>query len=152
MKKLILLTLAISLVSGTIVVAQEHWTDGPVWGCGSYRTKPGQFNNYMKWLRSNYLATNTEAKTQGLILDSKVLLRVPSSPDDWDILICTLHENHAKALDYNAEDEEAWDAIQSAHWKTDVDEEIREMAAKRFEMRTFLGYRFQQEVTLKPMD
>lgn len=152
MKKIILLTLAFALMAGSAVVAQENWTEGPVWGCASYRTKPGQFNNYMKWLRSNYLVTNTQAKEQGLIVDSKVLIRSPSSPADWDVLICTLHENYGKAMDYDAEDEAAWDAIQAAHWGTDVDEEMREMASKRFEMREFLGYRLQREVTLKPME
>ena len=104
MKRALLMVVALSLMSGTVVVAQEHWTEGPVWGCGSYRTKPGQFNNYMKWLRSNYLVTSDTAKEQGLILDSKVLLREPSSPEDWNVLICTLHESFGKAQDYNAED------------------------------------------------
>lgn len=152
MKRALLMVVALSLMSGTVVVAQEHWTEGPVWGCGSYRTKPGQFNNYMKWLRSNYLVTSDTAKEQGLILDSKVLLREPSSPEDWNVLICTLHESFGKAQDYNAEDEAKWDAIQAEHWGTDVDDEMREMAAKRFEMREFIGVRYQREVTLKPME
>lgn len=87
MKKTILIVLAASLLTGTVAIAQEHWTEGPVWGCSSYRTKPGQFDNYMKWLRSNYVAVIPEAKSQGLIMDSKVLLREPANPNDWNVLI-----------------------------------------------------------------
>ena len=152
MKKAILLMVALSLVTGSVVIAQEHWTEGPVWGCGAYRTKPGQFGNYMKWLRSNYLVTNNKAKEEGLILGSKVLLRTPVNPQDPNVLICTLHESYGKALDYNAEDEAAWDAIQEEHWGTDVDEEMQELASKRFEMREFIGVRYQREITLKPME
>lgn len=152
MKKSILFALAVSLLVGTVATAQEHWTEGPVWGCGSYRTKPGQFDNYMKWLRSNYLPTITEGKSQGLILDSKVLLRQPANPNDWNVLVCTLHESYAKALDYNAEDDAKWDAIQAAHWETSDSDEQRELAATRFEMREFRGVRYQREITLKPME
>lgn len=152
MKKALVLALAVGLATATVTVAQEHFTQGPVWGCASYRTKPGQWNNYMKWLRSHYLVTNAEAKGQGLILDSKVLLRAPANPSDWNVLICTLHESYGKALDYSAEDEAKWDAIQAAHWETASSDEQRELAAKRFEMREFIGVRYQREVTLKPME
>ena len=152
MKKTILVVLAVSLLPGAAAIAQDHWTEGPVWGCGSYRTKPGQFDNYMKWLRSNYLVTISEAKSQGLVVDSKVLLRQPANPHDWNVLVCTLHESYAKALDYNAEDDAKWDAIQAEHWNTNDSEEQRDLAAKRFEMREFLGVRYQREVMLKPMD
>ncbi len=152
MKKELVLALALGLATATVAIAQEHFTEGPVWACASYRTKPGQWNNYMKWLRSHYLVTNTEAKSQGLILDSKVLVRAPASPSDWDVLICSLHGSYSKALDYSAEDDAKWDAIQAAHWETANTDEQREMAAKRFEMREFIGVRYQREVTLKPME
>lgn len=62
-----------------------------------------------------------------------------------------LHESYAKALDYDAEADAKFEAIQAEHWKTSDSEEQRELAAKRFEMREFLGVRYQREVMLKPM-
>lgn len=134
-----------------IAESQEHWTEGPVWGCGSYRTKDGQFDNYMKYLRSNYLPTTEEGKKQGLILDSKVFVQPPSSPTDWNILICTLYSSYGKARDYNAENDEKWKAIAASHFKTDDEDKQDEMAATRFEMREFLGVSYVREVELRPM-
>jgi hypothetical protein len=152
MRKTLMLLLLGGLITGTVATAQEHFTEGPVWGCGAYRTKPGQYSTYMKWLRAHYLVTSNEAKSQGLIVDSKVFVRSPANSGDWNVLICTLHESYAKALDYSAEDEAKWDAIQAAHWETADQDEQRSIAAKRFEMREFLGVRYQREVTLKPLE
>jgi hypothetical protein len=132
-------------------VAQEHFTEGPVWECSSYRTKPGQFDSYMKYLRTNFIPTTDEGKKQGLILDRKMFVKAPSSPHDWDVLICTLFPSFGKAMDYSASDEDKWKAIEAKHYKTTDEAKQREMSAKRFEMREFLGTEFVREVNLKPM-
>ena len=51
-----------ALSVGGTAVAQEHWTEGPVWGCSAFRTKQGQFDTYLKYLREHYLPTSAEAK------------------------------------------------------------------------------------------
>ncbi len=48
MKRIGLAAGVLALVSVS-AAAQEHWTEGPVWECSSYRTNPGQFDTYMKW-------------------------------------------------------------------------------------------------------
>lgn len=131
--------------------AQEHWTEGPVWACSAYRTKQGQFDDYLKYLRQNYAVTTAEAKKQGLILDSKLFVQVPARPDDWDVLICSLYPSFAKALDFNASDDEKNKAISAKHYKTSDQDKQREVAAKRFAMRDFLGTTYPREVSLKPL-
>ena len=153
MRRLTILAFAAAAFgSGQMAVAQEHYTEGPVWACAAYRTKQGQTNNYMKYLREHFLPTSLERKAQGLVVDTKVFVHPPARPDDWDVAICTLHASYGKALDYNAEDEKKGDAIQEAHWKTKDQEEMRKMSAKRFEMRDFLGVSYDREVMLKPLN
>jgi hypothetical protein len=153
MRRLTILAFAAAAFgSGQMAVAQEHYTEGPVWACAAYRTKPGQTNSYMKYLREHFLPTSLERKAQGLVVDTKVFVHPPARPDDWDVAICTLHASYGKALDYNAEDEKKGDAIQEAHWKTKDQEEMRKMSAKRFEMRDFLGVSYDREVMLKPLN
>jgi hypothetical protein len=92
-------------------VAQEHWTEGPVWECSSYRTNPGMFDTYMKYIRAHAIPVYEESKKAGLILDYKSFVKPPSSPDDWDFMLCTAHENYGRALDYSKADEDKADAI-----------------------------------------
>jgi hypothetical protein len=43
------------------------------------------------------------------------------------------------------------DAIQADHWKTADQEKIRQLSAKRYELRDFLGTSYIREIALKPM-
>ena len=131
--------------------AQEHWTEGPVRQVGLYRTKPGQFDEYMKYLRANFLPLSEEAKKQGLIVDFKVMVKTPHDSNDWDVAIVTLHKSYGAALDFNQGDDDKRKAIQSKHYKTPDENKQREMAAKRLDMRTFIGTNFVREVNLRPM-
>ena len=78
----LLSVVALSLLLGGVAFAQEHWTEGPVWEVSFYRTTPGHFDDYMKYLRQNYLPQSDEAKKQGLVLDRKVFVKDPTGPDD----------------------------------------------------------------------
>jgi len=142
---------AVAFFTAGQTVAQEHFTEGPVWECSAYRTKQGHFDEYMEYLRSNYSVTSAESKKQGLTLDSKVFVKTPSSPQDYDVMICTLYASFGKALDFNAGDEEKMKAIAAKHWKTGDEKKQQEMSARRFEMRDFLGTTLDREVNLRPM-
>ena len=132
-------------------IAQEHWTEGPVWTVSTYRTEPGKFDEYMKYLRSNAVPVVAEEKKQGLILDFKIFVKAPSSPSDWDVAIATLQPSYGKALDFNQSDADKIKAIQAKHWKTTDEDKQREMAANRLAMRKAVGTDFVREVNLKPM-
>jgi hypothetical protein len=146
----VLTVLVVSLLLGGVALAQEHWTEGPVWEVSFYRTTPGHFDDYLKYLRQNVLPQTEESKKQGVILDQKIFVKDPTGPEDWDIAIATLQKNMA-ALDYNADVDKKGKAISEKHYKTADQEKQREMAKPRLEWRTFLGTQLVREVNLKPL-
>ena len=151
MKSKIIGLLAASLLwTSGAAVAQEHWTEGPVWECSAYRTNPGQFDTYIKWIRAHSEPINAEAKKQGLILDFKTFVKPPQDANDYDVMFCTLHSSYGKALDYNKGDDDKFEAISAAHWATADDDKQAQMSAPRLEMRKFLGTDYVREVTLRP--
>ena len=139
------------LLTPALSLAQEHWNEGPVWECSSYRTAPGMFDTYIKWIRAHSEPINAEAKKQGLIVDFKTFVKPPRDPNDYDVLFCTLYSSFGNALDYNKGDEDKFDAISAKHWATADNEKQRELAKPRLEMRTYLGTEYVREVMLKPM-
>lgn len=142
--------LGLSLLFGGVAVAQDHWTEGPVWNIEFYRTTPGHFDDYLKYIRQNVLPQNEEGKKQGLVLDQKVFVKSPASPEDWDIAFATLYKNMA-ALDYSAELDKKGKAIAEKHYKTGDEDKQREMIKPRLDWRTYLGTQLVREVNLKPL-
>jgi len=138
------------LVASTF--AQEHYTEGNIRVVSFYRTNPGQFDNYMKYLRTNFLPQQEEAKKQGLILDYYVLLSQPSNPDDWDVAVGYVYKSFGDALDYNQDNADKMKEIQSKHFNTKDEDKINDLMAKRFDMRKFIGVKYLREVILKPMN
>src|SRR5262245_3908279 len=55
------LAAAVLACASVPAVAQEHWTEGPVWACEAYRTSPGQFDAYLKYIRTNVEPQNIES-------------------------------------------------------------------------------------------
>jgi hypothetical protein len=145
------ITVATSILVAPAALAQEHYTEGPVWECSSYRTKPGHFDDYMEYLRRNVLPQNEQSKKAGLVLDQKIYTHVPQGPDDPDIVFCTLHSSYAKALDYSAETDKKAKELAAKHYKTGDEKKQREMTAPRYEWREFLGTRYYREITLKAL-
>ena len=152
MKRITMFALiAMCMMATPLVFAQEHYTEGLVRQVSWYRTKPGQFDEYMKYLRANFLPQQEEAKKEGLIAGYSVLINVPSNPEDFDVAIVTLHKSFGAALDYNEGDDQKMKAIAAKHYKTADEQKQREMASKRLDMRDFRGTHYVREVTLKPM-
>lgn len=145
----VLAALVVLLAGAGAAVAQEHWTEGPVWEISYYRTAPGHFDDYLNYLRAQVEPQNLEAEKQGLVLGNKILLNTPTGPDDWDIAFVTMHKNLA-ALDYNADVDAKGKAIAEKHYKTADENKQRELTAPRLEWRTYLGSKLVREVTLRP--
>ena len=143
--------LAAALLLTSTAIAQEQWTEGPVWECSAYRTNPGMFDTYIKWIRTHNEPIMAEAKKQGLVVDYKTFLHTPRDQNDYDVLFCTLYSSFGKALDYDAGDDAKFDKISEAHWKTADEDKQRENSAPRLEMRTFMGTSYHREVTLRPI-
>jgi hypothetical protein len=143
--------IAICTLTASFAFAQEHYTEGNVRQVSFYRTRPGQFDEYMKYLRANFLPQQEEAKKQGLIVGYQILLKTPTTAEDWDVAVVTLHKSYGAALDFNQSDADKMKAIAAKHYKTADEQKQREMASKRLDMRDYKGTNYLREVTLKPM-
>lgn len=153
MKKLTLLTILLCCSLGFVqqAQAQENFTEGPVWVINYYRTKPGKFDDYMKYLRANYAKSVAKQKQAGIIVDSKVLLNpTVSGPEDWDVAIAYLYSDYGR-LNYNQSVEDQMEKI-SAEISGERNKEKREtkVDATRFPLRDYVRTRLLREVTLKP--
>jgi len=153
MKKLTLLAILICCSLGFVqqAQAQENYTEGPVWVINYYRTKPGKFDDYLKYLRSNYAKNVAKQKQAGILVDSKILINpTVSGPDDWDVAIAYLYSDFGR-LNYNQATEDQLQKI-GAEITGEKNKEKRDTKndATRFPLRDFIRTRFLREITLKP--
>jgi hypothetical protein len=119
------------------------YTEGGVWQVTMVKTKPGMGDDYLKALAKIFKTTNDEAKKQGIITDYKILVGDASTPQDYDILLMIQYPNMA-ALDNLRE---KTDPI--ANKLIGNDDQQRQMAVKRLEVREIMGDKTMREVTLK---
>lgn len=145
------LLFALAALVAVPAMAQEHFTQGPVWVIDFYRIGDDQFDNYMKYLRGSVVPQDEEAKKQGLVLESKTFLQQPRDPQDWNIAFARLYRNAAEALDYSKERDDKEKAIASKQYKTADQDKQREMIKPRLEMRRYIGSTTVREVMLRPM-
>ena len=142
MRKLVLLAVLIGFAAPAL--AQEHYTDGPVWRVNYLSVKPGKFNDTLKDLRENFNKVTATAKAQGVVQDYKVFINSTSdSPADWDIATAVLYKGYGGMDGLAAKME----AITLAHYGT---AEARTAAAeKREQLREVVMSRLAREITLK---
>lgn len=153
MKKLTLLTIIFCCCLGFAnnAQAQENYTEGPVWVINYYRTKPGKFDEYMKFLRANFAKNSAKQKQAGIVVDTKVLLNpTVSGPDDWDVAIAYLYSDFGR-LNYNQSTEDQLQKI-AAEITGERNEDKRDakLDSTRFPLRDYIRTRFLREITLKP--
>ena len=123
--------------------AEAPYTEGSVWQVTMVHTKPGMSDDYLKGLAKNLKTTMEEQKKQGLILSYKILLGQAATPGDFDIVNMVEYANMA-----------APDGLRE---KTDPiatklignDDQQRQSAMKRAEIREIVGSKLMREITLK---
>ena len=124
-------------------LAQEHYTEGPVWRCTLVRVAEGKMDAYLTSLRANSKPLIDEEKKQGLIMDYKIFLKeTKENQQDWDIAVCVLYKNHAAMDGLQAKFEAIRDKVSSKSAMQDV-------AEKRTAIREILSSVLMQEVVLK---
>src|SRR5947207_2274270 len=105
-RTLVLSVAAAACLAARPAPAQEHWAEGPVWVVSYYRTKPGKFDEYMRYLRGTAAVSLADSKKAGLLLDYKVLIGSSiQGADDWDVALAELFPSYGKALDFDTADD-----------------------------------------------
>jgi len=153
MKKLTLLTIFLCCSLGFVAqaAAQENYTEGPVWVVNYYRTKPGKFDEYMKFLRANFAKSVAKQKAAQIIVDAKVMINpTVSGPDDWDVAIAYIYSDYSK-LNY---DQAVFDKMQKIGEEITGEKRMEkrdtQLDATRFPLRDYIRTRFLREIMLRP--
>ncbi len=142
MKKILLLLAFLLLAIAAL--AQEHYTEGPVWRVTTVRVKPGQLDAYLTSLRQATKPLLEEQKKQGMILDYKLFLKeTRHNPEDWDIALCILFKNHAALDGLAAKGEAVRDKVLGGK------PQAQQLSDKRNEIREVLSSDQLQEIMLK---
>lgn len=143
MKKIYSLALVLLLLV-PVLVAQEHYTEGPVWRVQLIRVKPNQMDAYLTSLRQSTKPLIEEEKRQGVIMDYKVFLKeTKSNPEDWDIAVAIEYKNHAAMDGLAAKGEAARDKILGGK------QAAQQLGEKRADIREIISSDLMQEIFLK---
>ena len=143
MKKLLLI-LVCPLLFAVAGVAQEHFTEGPVWRVTLIKVKPAQMDAYLTSLRQASKPLLDEQKRQGLIMDYKVFLKeTQEGPHDWDLALAVQYKNHAAMDGLTAKNEAVRDKIMGGK------QQAQQVAEKRTEIREVVSSELLQEIMLK---
>ena len=142
--KFICLLLGSALLLGLYLVAQEHYTEGPVWRTTLISVKPNQMDAYLTSLRQGTKPLLDEEKKEGLIMDYKVFLKETSTgPKDWDVLVAVEYKNHAALDGLTAKTEAVRDKVMGGK------QQAQQLGEKRQEMREIVGSELMQEISLR---
>lgn len=133
------------LVMAYPALAQDSrpYTPGNVLMVTSVLTKPGMFDEYMKWLSGPYRQQQEELKKAGIVLDYSFYSTDPRHPGDPDLYLVVSYKNLA-ALDKLDEQSEALMKKTFGSLK-----QANEGQASRESMRTILGTEIIRKLELK---
>jgi hypothetical protein len=143
MKKLFGLAAFLLLLTPALL-AQEHYTEGPIWRVQLIRVKPTQMDAYLTSLRQSTKPLIEEEKRQGMIMDYKIFLKeTKNNPEDWDICVAVQYKNHAAMDGLAAKGEAARDKIMGGK------QAAQQLGEKRAEIREIVSSELLQEIFLK---
>jgi hypothetical protein len=143
MKKLLGL-LSVLAILASAALAQEHYTEGPVWRIQLIRVKPTKMDAYLTSLRQSTKPFIEEEKKQGLVTDYKVFLKqTKNSPEDWDICVAIQYKNWAALDGAAAKGEAVRDKILGGK------SQAQDLNEKRGEIREIISSELLQEIILK---
>jgi hypothetical protein len=135
---------AFLLLLAPAVLAQEHYTEGPVWRVSLIRVKPTQMDTYLTSLRQSSKPLLDEQKRQGTIMDYKFFLKeTKNNPEDWDLCLAIQYKNHAAMDGLAAKAEMLRDKILGGK------QPAQQLTEKRAEIREVLSSELLQEIILK---
>ncbi len=143
MKKIYSLAIAL-IILVPVMVAQEHYTEWPIWRVQLIRVKPNQMDGYLTSLRQSTKPLIEEEKRQGVIVDYKIFLKeTKANPEDLDIAVAIEYKNHAAMDGLAAKGEAARDKILGGK------QAAQQLGEKRSEIREIVSSDLMQEIFLK---
>jgi hypothetical protein len=142
--KTIYLLAAFLLLLAPAVLAQEHYTEGPVWRVSLIRVKPTAMDAYLTSLRQSSKPILDEQKSNGTIMDYKFFLKeTRNNPEDWDVCLAIEYKNHAAMDGLAAKAEMLRDKIIGGK------QPAQQLTEKRAEIREVISSELLQEILLK---
>ncbi len=87
--------LAIPSLASAAEPAARPYENGPVWDVSAIQTKPGHFDDYMKYVATTWRALNEELKKRGQVLDYKVLTVADPRDNEPDLYLLVEWKNMA---------------------------------------------------------
>jgi hypothetical protein len=106
MKTLLLGLAACAVVGAAPAFAQDEgpgYENGPVWDMAQVQTKDGRFDDYMKWVSTEWKAQEEALKKAGVIVGYKVYLVQNARQGEPDIVLAQEWKNMA-AFDVSVAD------------------------------------------------
>jgi len=135
---------AFLLLLAPAVLAQEHYTEGPVWRVSLIRVKPTAMDAYLTSIRKSSKPLLDQEKQDGTIMDYKVFLKeTKSNPEDWDLCLAIEYKNHAAMDGLTAKGEMVRDKILGGK------QPAQQLSEKRAEIREVISSELLQEILLK---
>ena len=135
--------LSLGIASLCSAQSDAPYTEGPVWTVTMVKTKTGMTDEYLKELAKTLKGTLEEAKKQNLVLDYKIPLGNPATPQDFNILLMVESKNMA-AQDNTRE---KFDPI--ARKVVGTTDQQQAIQVKRLDIREIMGTKLMREITLK---
>ncbi|MEP6510436.1 MAG: hypothetical protein ABJB02_02520 [Dokdonella sp.] len=145
MKRITLLLVALlgcGLIGSVIAQEAKPYTEGVVTDVSFIRIKPGQFDNYMKFLDGPYKAEMEALKKAGIVTRYAVAQTQARSPDDYNLVLTVSYPNMA-ALDKTDQSEAISAKVLGSN------DEQNKATMDRGAMRDVLGGRLVRELVLK---
>jgi hypothetical protein len=145
-KTLLTLLFSASLVmpaSMASAMEDRPYSDGPVVDVSFIRTKPGKFDEYLKWIDTVWKQTNEEAKKAGIVVSYKVFTVEPRSPSDPDLILSITYPNMAVFDGINDKMDAVTEKVEGSVAKSNQNE------IDRGSLRDVLGSELIRELLLK---
>jgi len=118
------------------------YTEGTVWQITMVHTKPGMSDQYLKGLAKILKATFEAEKKEGLIVSYKVLMGQAATPGDYDIMNMVEFKNMAALDGLRAKTDPIAQKIVGG------EDQQRQLAVQRAELREIMGTKLMREITL----
>jgi len=119
------------------------YNEGSVWTLSMIKTKTGLTDEYLKQITGTVKPVYDEAIKQKIILSYKILNGEASDAHDFNILILVEYPNYAALDPLRAKMEPVLTKVMGS------EEQRKDMAVKRLDVREILGNKTMREITLK---